>query len=129
MTRLSRHVSVTVLAAMLMVQLLLLGLDLVFSFIGELDNVKGNYGAWQAFQHVVLILPSHVYEILPMSALIGALVGLSMLTGLLGLIVLLIMTFACWAYAFAVVFMRTRAIVLEREAHTDWVKALREDVP
>lgn len=79
MTRLSRHVSVTVLAAMLMVQLLLLGLDLVFSFIGELDNVKGNYGAWQAFQHVVLILPSHVYEILPMSALIGALVGLGTL--------------------------------------------------
>ncbi|HAX18669.1 MAG TPA: heme ABC transporter permease [Hydrogenophaga sp.] len=42
---------------------------------------------------------------------------------------MLVMTFACWAYAFAVVFMRTRAIVLEREAHTDWVKALREDVP
>jgi heme exporter protein C len=37
---------------------------------------------------------------------------------------MLIMTFAFWAYAFAVVFMRTRAIVLEREAHTDWVGAL-----
>ncbi len=37
---------------------------------------------------------------------------------------MLIMTFAFWAYAFAVVFMRTRAIVLEREAHTEWVGAL-----
>jgi len=37
---------------------------------------------------------------------------------------MLVMTFAFWAYAFAVVFMRTRAIVLEREAHTDWVGAL-----
>ncbi len=34
---------------------------------------------------------------------------------------MLIMTFACWAYAFAVVFMRTRALVLEREHQADWV--------
>lgn len=37
---------------------------------------------------------------------------------------MLLMTFAFWAYAFAVVFMRARAIVLEREAHTEWVRAL-----
>ncbi len=37
---------------------------------------------------------------------------------------MLLMTFACWAYAFAVVFMRTRAIVLERERHTEWVGEL-----
>jgi heme exporter protein C len=40
------------------------------------------------------------------------------------LIAMLIMTFAFWAYAFAVVFMRLRAIVLEREAHTAWVDEL-----
>lgn len=34
---------------------------------------------------------------------------------------MLLMTFAFWAYAFAVVFTRTRAIVLERERHTEWV--------
>jgi heme exporter protein C len=39
---------------------------------------------------------------------------------------MLIMTFACWAYAFAVVFMRTRAIILDREAHTDWVHELKQ---
>jgi heme exporter protein C len=37
---------------------------------------------------------------------------------------MLLMTFAFWAYAFAVVFMRTRAIVLERERHTEWVGEL-----
>jgi heme exporter protein C len=37
---------------------------------------------------------------------------------------MLLMTVACWAYAFAVVFQRTRAIVLEREAHTEWAAAL-----
>jgi heme exporter protein C len=36
---------------------------------------------------------------------------------------MLLMTFACWAYAFAVVFMRTRAIIIERERATAWVGA------
>ena len=37
---------------------------------------------------------------------------------------MLLMTLAFWAYAFAVVFMRARAIVLEREPHADWVREL-----
>ena len=37
---------------------------------------------------------------------------------------MLLMTLACWAYAFAVVFTRTRAIVLERERDAGWVAAL-----
>lgn len=37
---------------------------------------------------------------------------------------MLLMTVAFWAYAFAVVFLRTRAIVLERERDADWVLAL-----
>ena len=42
----------------------------------------------------------------------------TMLTGML------LMTVACWAYAFAVVFMRARALTLERESHAGWVAAL-----
>lgn len=38
---------------------------------------------------------------------------------------MLIMTLAFWVYAFAVIFMRTRAIVLERETHADWVATMR----
>jgi heme exporter protein C len=37
---------------------------------------------------------------------------------------MLLMTFAFWAYAFAVVFMRARAVVLEREPQADWVRGL-----
>ena len=37
---------------------------------------------------------------------------------------MLLMTVACWAYAFAVVFMRARAMALERDAHAGWVAAL-----
>jgi len=42
---------------------------------------------------------------------------------------LLLLTVACWAYAFAVVFARTRALVLEREADADWVQALARQTP
>jgi heme exporter protein C len=34
---------------------------------------------------------------------------------------MLLMIFACWAYAFAVVFTRVRAIIIERERGTAWV--------
>ena len=37
---------------------------------------------------------------------------------------MLLMTFAFWAYSFAVVFTRARAIVLEQEAETDWVREM-----
>jgi heme exporter protein C len=40
------------------------------------------------------------------------------------LLAMLVMTFAFWAYAFAVIFTRTRAEVLERESHTTWVDEL-----
>ncbi len=39
------------------------------------------------------------------------------------LLAMLIMTFAFWAYAFAVVFTRARAIVLERERNASWVES------
>ncbi|MBA3033990.1 MAG: heme ABC transporter permease [Rhodocyclaceae bacterium] len=39
---------------------------------------------------------------------------------------MLIMALAFWMYSIAVTLMRVRAIILEREAHTEWVKNLSE---
>jgi heme exporter protein C len=39
---------------------------------------------------------------------------------------MLLMTLACWAYAFAVVFMRTRALMIERDGHARWVAELAQ---
>ena len=44
-------------------------------------------------------------------------------TMLLGM---LIMALCFWMYSIAVALMRVRAIILEREAHTEWIKELRE---
>jgi len=41
------------------------------------------------------------------------------------LLAMLLMTFAFWAYAFAVVFTRAQALALEREHDAEWVRALR----
>jgi len=46
-------------------------------------------------------------------------------TMLLGM---LLMALCFWMYAVAVALKRVRAIILEREAHTDWVKQLKEVV-
>jgi heme exporter protein C len=40
---------------------------------------------------------------------------------------LLVCTLACWIYAFAVIFLRARALVLEREASTRWARQLGVD--
>ena len=40
---------------------------------------------------------------------------------------MLLLTLACWAYAFAVVFVRARALVLEREGSTAWARELIGD--
>ena len=45
------------------------------------------------------------------------------------LLSMLLLTFSFWAYSFAVVFTRARAIVLEQESDTDWVKSLDATTP
>jgi heme exporter protein C len=40
---------------------------------------------------------------------------------------MLLMTFAFWAYSFALVFTRTRAMVLEREREAAWAQALSKE--
>jgi len=37
---------------------------------------------------------------------------------------MLLMAMCFWMYSIAIAFMRVRTIMLERERHTDWVKAL-----
>lgn len=79
MKLLSQHVSRTVFSAMALVLLLLLGLDVVFSFIGELEDLKANYRALDALTYVLLTSPRRLYELISIAALVGGIVGLGML--------------------------------------------------
>ena len=42
------------------------------------------------------------------------------------LLAMLIMALACWMYSIAVALCRVRAIILERERHTQWVREIKE---
>jgi lipopolysaccharide export system permease protein len=59
--------------------MVLLALAGLFEFIGQLDNVEGDYGIPQALLFSVLRLPQLSFEMLPIAALIGSLLGLGSL--------------------------------------------------
>ncbi|HTQ98936.1 MAG TPA: LPS export ABC transporter permease LptG [Candidatus Acidoferrum sp.] len=79
MNRLERYIARQVFAAMALVLLVLGGLDLLLSTIDELGDTKYGYGAAQALLYMLYTAPRHIYELLPASALIGALAGLGSL--------------------------------------------------
>jgi len=64
----------------LLVVLVLLALAGLFEFIGQLDATEGQYGIYQALLFSLLRLPQLAFEILPIAALIGALLGLGSLS-------------------------------------------------
>jgi lipopolysaccharide export system permease protein len=56
--------------------LLLVGMDLVFALISELEDLQKGYGFLQALVYIGLTLPRRIYEFLPVSVLIGTLFSL-----------------------------------------------------
>lgn len=68
-----------VLASMLVVVALTATVDLVFSLADELDDVSATYTSWHALLFVLRIAPTGIYELLPFSALSGAIIGLGVL--------------------------------------------------
>jgi lipopolysaccharide export system permease protein len=63
-----------VMVAVAFVTLSFLALFFFFDFVDELQNVGKNGGVYQvshAFTYVLLLIPSHMYELLPISVLIG----------------------------------------------------------
>lgn len=82
MKLLARYLSGQVLAASGFMMLALLVLFAFFDIIQEISGMwRSNYGLAQAAVVVLLNMPGHLYEILPVSALIGTLFALSRLVG------------------------------------------------
>jgi lipopolysaccharide export system permease protein len=73
---LSKYLMRTILLSTLLVLIVLLALAGLFEFIGQLDNIEGDFGVPQALLYALLRLPQLTFEMLPIAALIGALMGL-----------------------------------------------------
>ena len=79
MVKLDRYIGIHVFLAILTVLGIIVGLALLFAFIDELGDVQGYYGLGDALQYVLLTSPRRLYDMLPMAALIGCLIGLGTL--------------------------------------------------
>lgn len=79
MTRLDRYIGRQVLMSILAVLGVLWGLSLLFALIDELAYMRGGFGVPQVLEYVMLTSPRRLYELLPMGALIGCLIGLGTL--------------------------------------------------
>ena len=92
----AKHVTKTTAYAMLGATLILAGLQVLFTYLGELGSLDENYGAWQAFLYVMWGAPRYLYEILPISALIGAILGLGALASNSELVVMRSVGVSLW---------------------------------
>jgi len=88
MIKIDRYIKNQVLLAMLVVLFVLAGLDLVFALVDEVGETDANYSSADAIRYVLFVFPRHIYELLPMTALIGSLVGLGILASANELVIL-----------------------------------------
>ena len=77
---LRRYITGEIISATLLVLLAFLGLFAFFDLINELGDIgKGDYRLQHAALFVLLTVPGHVYELMPIAALIGAVYALAQL--------------------------------------------------
>src|SRR5690606_20646266 len=58
---------------------IIIALDCLFSFVYELEFLRGGYQALQALQFVVTTVPRRFNEYLPLAILLGTLIGLGLM--------------------------------------------------
>jgi lipopolysaccharide export system permease protein len=76
---LTQYMTRTVLASTALVLVVLLALAGLFEIIAELDDTQGEYQTPQAILYTLLRLPNLAFEMMPVAALIGSLLGLGAL--------------------------------------------------
>ncbi len=78
MSLIGRYLAREIFAAVAFVLLAFLALFTFFDFINELDDVgRGGYRVQHALAFVALNIPGHVYELMPIAALIGSIFALA----------------------------------------------------
>jgi lipopolysaccharide export system permease protein len=77
---LDRYVGGAVVTGTAIALLVIVGMDVFFNVIAQIDDVgKGSYTMYAMLQYIALITPQGAYELFPMAALLGSLIGMGML--------------------------------------------------
>lgn len=76
MSILDGYIARSIFVSVFVVLFILVGLDAVFSFIGELEDLQGNFQMLEALRFILLTVPGKIYEFIPVATLIGCLIAL-----------------------------------------------------
>lgn len=79
MVKLDRYIGKSVFLAIIAVLGIILGLASLFAYIDEMSDISNTYTLMDAASYVLLTAPRRIYDMLPMAALIGCLIGLGSL--------------------------------------------------
>lgn len=76
MNKLSHYIGRAVSAAIFLVLLVVVGIDVTAALIDQLPDLHGDYTFFQALFYVLLTVPGRVYEYIPLSALVGCMLAM-----------------------------------------------------
>lgn len=94
---LDQYLVKTIILAVVLVTIILMSIEMLVVFIGELGNLgTGNYGLIQAMRYVLLDMPNQLNLLFPMASLVGAISGLGLLANQSELIVMQTSGFSTW---------------------------------
>lgn len=89
MTIIQRYITKTILSSTALVLVVLLGLYTFMDFVTELDDLgKGQYQVSDILIYLALSMPKRIYELLPIAALLGSVIGLGNLASQSELVVM-----------------------------------------
>lgn len=81
MNLLERYIAKTLILATGLASLIIMGVVLLLSLLGELKNIgQGDYGLQQVLLYAIMRLPNDLYQFSPMLILLGSMIGLSILS-------------------------------------------------
>ncbi len=83
------YIGKTILSAIILVTLMLVGLQIFILFVDQLDSIgRGDFNVFRVFIYILLRVPYQVYLFFPVASLLGSLIGLGILANNSELIVM-----------------------------------------
>jgi lipopolysaccharide export system permease protein len=99
-----RYIGLVVTTGTLAALLVVVGLNAFFSLIGQIDDVgDGSYTLLKMLATVALTIPNSLYELFPLAALLGSLIGMGMLASNSELIAMRASGLSIWRIVFSVI--------------------------
>ncbi len=79
MNRLDRYISSAVLSSLAVVLAVVIGLDVLFAMLDQLEDVNERFTMGALLEYLMLTTPKRFYDFIPLSCLVGCLIGLGSL--------------------------------------------------